>query len=391
MKKTLLSFVLATLLLPQVASADGGVFIDYEKSVYLPSQKAAIAWEEDTETLILSTRISIKDLANIAWVIPIPSKTKPEIEVGDVDIFYDLTRLFEQGKRAPGLWLGKSGDEVEVIEIKKVDIYDIAILKATGAEVLVDWLNKNGYVIPTTATPILQEYCAQDDFYFLANKINLANKYKDLETTEGDKVCARGVSESIVAYRKLSDAEIAQAMSGLTACEKANFEAVKALVELEKGVATPLEITFSPETLFYPLKMSSINEGDTVIDVYVFSDQPVQDTSQLLTLSQMTENTASFEESYNLNQKYVTYLSFSGELGDLTGDSWFESRGYDRSLDPNYVSLGGRIVEILNIVLTFALYVAYPTILIAVLGSAVIGFVVVLRAIVNWFKRRRKK
>jgi len=389
MKRLLLSFFLGIFLIPQIALADGGVFIDYEKKVYLPSQKAVIAWEEDTETLILSTQISIKDLANVAWVIPIPSKTKPEIEAGDVDIFYDLTRLFEQGRRAPGLWLGKSGDEVEVIEIKKVDIYDIAILKATDAGALVTWLNENGYIVPWSGLALLSEYCAQEDFYFVANKVDLANKYKDLKVTEGDRTCASGVSESVYFDMEISPATIDYLMSeNFTACENATLETVQTLVELDKGVATPLKITFSPETLFYPLKMSSINDGDTTIDVYVFSERPVQDKSQLLTLSQMTENTASFEESYNLNQKYVTYLSFSGELGDLTGDSWFESRGYDRSLDPNYVSLGGRIVEILNIVLTFALYGAYPVIVIAVFGFAVVGFVVVVRAIVRRIRRR---
>ncbi|NIO37089.1 DUF2330 domain-containing protein, partial [Candidatus Bathyarchaeota archaeon] len=55
--------------------------------------------------------------------------------------------------------------------MKKVDIYDVAILKATNATALVGWLNENGYTVPESAVPVLQEYCDKEDFYFIANKI----------------------------------------------------------------------------------------------------------------------------------------------------------------------------------------------------------------------------
>lgn len=386
MKKTLFLLALGILLIPPIVLADGGALINYKAKVYLPSQKAVVAWENGTETLILSTQIKTEDLANIAWIVPVPSKTKPEIEEGNIDIFYDLARLFSPTKRTPGLGILTGKREVEVIEVLEVDIYDIAILKATKAEALVSWLNSNGYLIPESTIPILQEYCEQNDFYFIANKIDLANKYKDLIITEGDRICAEGVSSSLPEYMKPSATDIRAVMEDLTSCEGTNFEAVKVLVELEKGIATPLKMTFAPKAPFYPLKLSSINDGKTVIDVYLFSEKPARDSGGLLTLSGMTKNTSAFKETYDLNQSYVTYTSFSGDLSDLNVDAWFEFREYDSASDPNYVSLSERIFELLYFILALAIYVVVP---LTILVVATLGFVVVVKAVVRRIRKKR--
>jgi hypothetical protein len=337
MKKRLLLALISILLIPNSVSADGGVFLDFHQQVYLPEQKAAIFWDGTEETLILSTKIRSESLTNMAWVIPLPSKTKPEIEKGDISLFYELAKIFEEKKgtesssQLPAIvivpsalcligfvatiilyfarkrraflyasiiflaasfvsfvflwaWMGAltftfMGDEgVEPIEIKKVDIYDVATLKATNATALVRWLNDNGYTVPESAIPILQDYCNKENFYFIANKINLEDKYKT--TAERNSI----------------------------------------LYELEQGIATPLEITFQPDEPFYPQKISSINDGTTDISVYVISPSPVEDKSGILSVYD-TRSAGRLGARYK--NYHVTLLEYHGDLKTLQADSIF--------------------------------------------------------------------
>lgn len=390
MKKVLSLLFMAAILAPNLAFADGGMFpgFNYREKVYLPSQKAVIAWDGGEETLILSTKVGVENLANLAWIIPVPSKTKPEIEEGDIEIFYDLADLFTLARKAPGFGAGvglKAPQEVTVVEFKKVDIYDITTLKATDAQALVDWLNENGYVVSESAVPVLQEYCDQEDFYFIANKINLANKYKNLTITDNDRICAKAViGHTPRTFGRTSQPDISWALGAFKECQDAHPEAVQVLVELKQGVATPIKIQFQPKTPFYPLKISSLNDGSTKIDVYLFSETPIEDKSGVLAASQMTENTSLFKNNYGLGQKYITYLTYSGDLKDLNSDSWFEPTKYNSSLDPNYISLKERVFGLFSSGLYTLVYFAVP---IAILIFAGIGFIVVMKKIIAKFRK----
>ena len=451
-------FITVSFLLQTSVLADGGIFIDYYRYVYLPSQKAAIFWDGFEEKMILSTKIKSDDLANMAWIIPIQSKIKPEVESGDVDIFYDLAWLLTPKyyyREGVTTTTGGAGG-VQVIEIKKVDIYDIAILTATDASILVDWLNENGYIVPETTIPILQDYCEGDEFYFIANKINLMNKYSSflqnrdsskiinacqkIETLDflyskydfikrilcglpypeytgsWDKIALNALeSADIISsekYYKWSneyrvDSEICEKLllkesyywgsvtralfegkdiyyernlihkgdskeedyissytlkelnltkeelidllnkygsnvrnnyqgvldsSDLLECEELGNE----VRNIQQGISTPLKITFRPEKPFYPLKISSINEGNTEINVYVLSKTPVKDENRILSIYQMTGLTTYLKDNYNLSvENYVTLLTYNDSLKGLNSDSVFVSTDYDANLDPN--------------------------------------------------------
>lgn len=347
LKKILFLVLVGIALIPSSVFADGGVFLDYYRyAVYLPEQKAAIFWDGTNETLILSTKIRSEDLTNMAWVVPIPSKTKPEIEEGDIQVFYQLADIFTEYKGKGGgpsfhplfmvpfglclvgsftsaliyisrkrmvflflfiffalmsvvsfvlsvmytgaltfTFMGDGG--VEPIEIKKVDFYDVATLKATNATALVGWLNGNGYSVPESAVPILQDYCDKEDLYFIANKINLEDRYNS------------------------------------------TYERSKILYELRDGIATPLKITFQPDEPFYPMKISSINDGRTEISVFVISPSPVEDTSLILRPFNARGDYVFPKHARLLGEEYadyyVTYLRYHGDLEDLTADSIFES------------------------------------------------------------------
>lgn len=365
----LIASLLMFSLIPRLVLADGGVFIDYaDLMVSLPSQKAAIAWDGKIETLILFTKIGVDNLTNMAWIVPLPSKAKPEISEGDIQIFYDLADLFSWKRTAPGFWT--AFEAPEVIEFKKVDIYDITTLKATNATALVSWLNENGYVVPESTIPILQEYCDQQEFYFIANKINLANKYKNLTITDADEICAEIIktrlNEPFWEEFEDIDAKIEYLWNEEEICAEANLETVKVLVELKRGIATPIKIQFQPPAPFYPLKISSINNGSTGIDVYFFSETPAKDNSEILSISHMTKSTPLLKEKHGFDQRYITYLVYSGDLKELSSDAWFEPTQYDSDLDPNHVSI---------------FHLIFPIVLIGFIavGIIAIGFLLIMK------------
>ncbi len=144
---------------------------------------------------------------------------------------------------------------------------------------LFSWLHNHSYFVSTNTTSVVQDYCNRSNVYFVVNRINLTNRY----TTE---------------------TEINQAIN-----------------ELQKGIATPLQITFQPGTLFYPLQLTSINQGNTKINVYVITDYYVQDGSNILLIEDV--ETSYFGKEYG---EHITWLTFDGPTSELTKDSFFHKK-----------------------------------------------------------------
>jgi len=408
--RKIIPFILALIIFacPMAALADGFVLLSYEDMVYLPARKAVISWDGAKETMLLSTKIKVADLADMAWVIPVPSSEKPEVSAWDIEIFYDLAELFmgERGNKSGMFEFGATdsmSDQVQVVEFKKVDIYDITILKADSAQALTDWLNQNGYPVGDEMAPALENYVAQEDFYFIANKINLKNKYPDITVTAADKLCfemAEVVTRGYEArwFEEFDFSQISWIFSEVPECDPVgvNPEAVEVLFELDQGVATPLKIEFSPSQAFYPMEISSLNPGQSVVDVYVFSDSPMRDASNLLQVNQMTENPgwADFTD-VGFDESMITYLSYVGDLGDLDNDSWFEPAPYEEEIDPRsekpwYVGLGERETwqYLLSDIYYFITGILLP---VAIILLALVGLVVIVKKIARLIKDRGKK
>lgn len=170
-------FILVFILSVTEVFADGWHVSDRHLHLYEPNQKAVISWDGKTETMILSSAVKSEDIANFAWIVPIQSSIKPEVTAGDISIFEDLVNYFEKKKPYKRSFVKSMGGGVEVLETKEIDVYDITILKATNSDDLIDWLNNNGYKVPENAKPILDKYVKKENFYFVANKIDLNNKF----------------------------------------------------------------------------------------------------------------------------------------------------------------------------------------------------------------------
>jgi hypothetical protein len=147
------------------------------RDLYESAQRAVILYENCTgnctEHLILSVSFE-GDAEDFAWVIPVPNT--PEITVTDPELFWELSDFtateFNGGGGGFGCFGGAApgGQEgVDVIEEQVVGPYATAILSATNATALADWLN---------------EYI-EKEWYFVATKINTVEEGTSEALAEG--------------------------------------------------------------------------------------------------------------------------------------------------------------------------------------------------------------
>jgi hypothetical protein len=180
-------FLLSTTAAPVLA--DGCFFPDsMYRDLYESTQRAVILYGNSTEHLILSVSFE-GDAEDFAWVIPLPDK--PEIAVTDAGLFWELSDFTATEIPSPGLGClffdgadtgGQGG--VDVIEEQVVGPYATAILSATNATALADWLNANGYVFPEDGEEIVGEYI-EKEWYFVATKINAVEEDTGYALAEG--------------------------------------------------------------------------------------------------------------------------------------------------------------------------------------------------------------
>jgi hypothetical protein len=335
-----LVFSLCFIFFSNSVAANGGFFIDFDEHILIPSQKAVIFWDGTTEEMILSTKFTSDTIEDKAWVVPIQSSTDPEVTEGEIDVFFDSAESFGQGTSKPHyggylecfiigliffilgalcliyafvkrdtryflaylilagvflvlcfifffsyIYVGgliSAGDsDVEVIEVKKVDIYDVAILKANDSSSLINWCEENEFYVSSSANDIIDEYCNQENFYFVINKINLSNVYNPDEYDY-------------------------------------------AIENLEEGIETPLKFRFRPDKPFYPQKMTSINEGDTKINLYFVTNKSYYDDSEIFSVKEVRSNYYGYFPKDFERSNQIAWFTYEGSVKDLTEDSYFE-------------------------------------------------------------------
>lgn len=204
--------LLATL----TAKADGMLVTPINQKVYETDQKAVIFYEDGIQDLFIS--ISFNGSAeDFGWIIPTPKE--PEVAKSTDMLFErldEMTRPEEMdSSRVPmgGIGYGNTRETrngVDVLQTKKIDYYDISVLKAENKDALYNWLNDNGYSFPQAGNYIIEEYI-NNDWTFTAVKI-------DKEQT-GNAVLQN---------------------------------------RFRTGHATPLRLTFETDKAVFPLKISSI-------------------------------------------------------------------------------------------------------------------------------------
>ena len=231
------------------ARADGCFVFHWnkQKDINEPTQKAIILHDKGREDMVLQVKYE-GPAEEFGWLIPVPGL--PEVRKGSMDCFYELSRLTlpwfgRMGSASAGMSRGMSEDAgVNVIKVETVGAYEVAVLSATNAVNLGEWLEAHHFAFPKEKQDVLDGYIKKQ-WYFVAAKIDPTQEgfvmQRSLPKKEPDRPT---ISPSI---RK----------------------------QLANGELHPLVISFPSERCVFPLAISAVNGKSSEISLYVLSSEPL--------------------------------------------------------------------------------------------------------------------
>jgi hypothetical protein len=213
--------VVAMACLCRPALADGKVFSSGMVNTRIPDQSALIVFNGHTERLVIETTF-VGEGKDFAWVVPLPAMPKVEaattglfptlrmitrprvidyepewfilpaiglfagilIWIGiitrnwiGVALIFLLTLCLASWPLMLGFGLGEEGAAkgpppggVQVRERAVVGAYETATISGVEGAGILDWLNGNGYVVPASTRPVLDQY-AREKWYFVAARL----------------------------------------------------------------------------------------------------------------------------------------------------------------------------------------------------------------------------
>ncbi len=222
--------------LATTAWADGGFLAKSELAAMAePVQKAVLMFRDGVEDLILQVKYEGEG-DEFAWLVPLPAK--PEVTVAEEGLFeeieayvsarskwkvyYDPPRYFSHPMLGGG-GFGAAEEAVTVYEYKRVGIYEIAVLEADTAEDLLRWCKGHGYHVNAKAREVLKSY-VDKGWIFTAMRIHPDASGRKTE---------RGLS---------------------------------------RGTIQPIHFTFPTREAVYPLRISSINQGATEVELHLLAE-----------------------------------------------------------------------------------------------------------------------
>lgn len=195
------------------------------QEIRLDKQSAFLWREGKQEHMLLSVKYS-GGTDEFAWVIPVESRPKIEVEKGapftelrratEVRIRAEVLESSAKGTRAAGAAPG-----VVVLERREEGPYDLAVLQASTGGGLYQWLKENKFHITKNAKGYLNHYVDRN-FYFVAARIRTG---------------AQG-NEAVAA-------------------------------KLRNGTIAPMHLSFQAKVLSYPLKVTAVNPGSSEMELYV--------------------------------------------------------------------------------------------------------------------------
>jgi hypothetical protein len=197
-------------------------------------RQSAFLWQaQGKEHMLLSVQYS-GGTEEFAWVIPVESRPEVTVEKGapftELRRATEIRRMVSRSMGAAGGSKGGAQDNgVTVLEQKEEGPYNIAVLSATSGGGLYEWLQKNQFAVSKNAR-------GQLDYY-------IRNKYV------------------FVAARIRNSAQANQQISE----------------RLRGGTIAPMHLAFAARHVSYPLKMTAVNPGVSLIEIYVAGDTWSQD------------------------------------------------------------------------------------------------------------------
>lgn len=187
---------LLALALSTPAYACGGMFCDAVNPVDQAAERILFAFDGDEVTVEVQITYDGRD-DNFAWVVPVPGE--PELFVSNDALFTQIANLTvptfsltsdQRGGGGIGCTqdyalsaekgvMDSAYDGVSVVSESTVGPYDTVVLQADDSDVLVTWLQDQGYNLPSTLDAALAPYVASGQ-YFVALKLSSDKDTGDL-------------------------------------------------------------------------------------------------------------------------------------------------------------------------------------------------------------------
>ena len=264
-------------------SADMGFVPPPDIWVYEPGQKAIVAWNGTDEIIILSVDLYSTDDATVLSILPLPNE--PKAEEGNFESFIKVQQLLDQYNYIDGWGItplagGEKATSVEVIFHEKIGAHDITVVKAMDTNEFINWANG-----------------------FLTGK---------------------GVDFQI------SSPEVENAVSDYIARDINYFVFDLTDISIHTKSREPIVYSFKSDSLYFPLKISSLAEGVTSINLFTISyDQPKEVKFSTIGFEEPVQFTITSEDLFEIDERignlfesttWLTAASYNGNLDYLSYD-----------------------------------------------------------------------
>jgi hypothetical protein len=186
--------------------------------VFEPEQRAMIAWNGKEEILLLSTDLRASEATEVLEVLPLPSE--PKVKKGDIEVFRRATKLInEKLRRRPKLSRAgvrtkgpRGGPAGEVTFHEKIGAHDVSVTHVLNEDGFIEWvenyLRSVGVANPTVPAPmkeVVAEYLKEKFSWFVFDVVSLEE-----ETRTNDAIQYRFATESLFYPLKITRTEEGQ-------------------------------------------------------------------------------------------------------------------------------------------------------------------------------------
>lgn len=203
MKRTSVLVITALLLTVRLAWADCGA-IPFKRNVLIfePNQRAVIGFNGREEVLVLSTDLSSSEPTKILQVLPLPSE--PKVTKADAEIFMNATNLINrkinphpgggagaQGMGGLGAGRPTAPPAGEVTFHDRIGSHEISVAHVLDRRGFVDWvekyLRKSGVDTPAIPEPmkaVVAEYIRDKFVWFVFDVVELSKETKTKDAVQ---------------------------------------------------------------------------------------------------------------------------------------------------------------------------------------------------------------
>ncbi|MCK4424181.1 DUF2330 domain-containing protein [Candidatus Bathyarchaeota archaeon] len=182
-------FLLVLFSVSSVYADRGMIPVSPDVSVYEPGQKAIVAWNGQEEILILSTDVTSSSETLVLELLPLPSE--PEVESASFKSFEEIQRfIWEEGVNQFMYSTEKDarGGSVEVVFYEEIGAHNITVVRATGADELVSWIESflqansvNETVSLGDFEPAVKDYMGRGFRYYVLDLITVTSDERSVD------------------------------------------------------------------------------------------------------------------------------------------------------------------------------------------------------------------